>query len=181
MPNRVHDRESRPDSAPGWAFIALLLAGALACDAATLEDIAVDCSREGELEVELGEDRDGFVVVPADGEPQLFHGNQGGTHLILAARLRTPEALDRYTVAVLAEAGVEPCDAAGCADWLRIGGFEVELDASSGQIAELGPGELEITRLFLVVDNWAAAPRRRLSLEVTDLCGRRASTARTFD
>lgn len=142
----------------------------------------LDCSLTGEFSVELGQDRGaGFERLLADEEPELTHGLQGGTHLLLAGRLRTPDPLDAYEVELRAEAGLEPCDEGGCAGWTELGAFGVVLDSSYGQVTVLGPDEVVLTPLFLVVEGWESAPVRRLSLTVSDPCERRASSQRLLD
>ena len=136
-----------------------------------------DCTRSGAFEVELGEGEDVFVPLAADAQPLLYHGAQGGTHLVLAARVTTPDPIDRYEVTLVAEAG-QDCSAGTCASFTTIG--EIDLVIAGSRVL-VGTGEVEIPSLFLVVDGWEGAPLRRLTLEVADACDRRASTARTFE
>lgn len=160
----------------------LVLVCVLAChsvDAGTT--VVADCTVQGELLVELGAGEGSFVSIPADGAPELFHGAQGGTHLIFGARLDTPDPLDGYTVSLLAEAGQAPCTDDQCDAWVRIGGFAVELEPESQRIVQVSDSQVEIISLFLVVDNWEAAPLRRVTLEVSDVCDRRVSAQRTFE
>ncbi|MCA9680850.1 MAG: hypothetical protein KC457_01540 [Myxococcales bacterium] len=139
-----------------------------------------DCSVAGELRVTLGEGADGFAAIPDDGEPTLYQGSQGGTHLILGAQIETPDPVDHYTVTLLAEAGEAPCDTAECSAWTPIGGFTVELDPTSGRISQSGPTRVELFNLFLIVENWVAAPRRRVNIVVVDPCERSGSASRIF-
>jgi hypothetical protein len=157
--------------APIALALALALFAGIGCDAKDAESL--DCTAQGEFVVELR--------LATDEEPELFHGSQGGTHVILAARLSTPDPHDRYEVALLAEAGEEPCVDLECAAWSRIGGYATQIDETNEQVGVVGPGEVELVNLFLVVDRWDAAPRRRITLEVDDACGRHALTRRTFD
>ena len=150
------------------------LALVLACDAGPDTDpLVADCEASGVFALEL--------AIPEGDEPELIHGLQGGTHLILAAELRTPDPLERYQVSLRAETGQAPCVEDGCAAWVEVGGFARELDSEHGEVEPLGPEAVELNDLFVVVDGWALAPRRRLSLEVSDVCGRSASTLRTFE
>ena len=170
----------RAPTTPARCVITVALAWVCGCDDSTLDEgPSFDCSIAGELALELGEGREAFE--PFEDSPELFHGLQGGTHLILAARLRTPDPGDRYAISLLAEVGKLPCDTEDCAGWTRAGGFESELDGASGQLVETGPDELELTSLFIVVENWDVAPRQRLRLDVEDPCGRHASATRSFE
>jgi hypothetical protein len=144
-------------------------------DGATIEP---DCTREGDFVVELGQGQEAFEPIAADEEPMLYFGAQGGMHLILAAHLVTPNPLDIYDVALVAEAGQEPCTDGDCSSWVTVGQIAPTIEGSS-RIHPLDVGEIEITNLFLVLDNWNA-PVRRLTIELSDACDRRATAVRTF-
>lgn len=146
-------------------------------DEATIEP---DCTREGDFVVEIGEGEESFAPILEGAEPELHHGAQGGTHFILAARLDTPDPLDRYVVDLLAEAGNEPCDGGDCASYQQIGRIAAVVQGSS-RIHDIGAGEVEIVNLFLVVAGWDPLRVRRLTLDISDACDRATSTARTFD
>src|SRR5262245_55405281 len=62
-----------------------------------------DCTIEGDLSLEPGEGETTFTPLAVGSAPTLYHGAQGGTHMILALRITTPEPLDRYTVTVVPE------------------------------------------------------------------------------
>ena len=151
-----------------------------ACEAPGEEEAQADCSLLGEFAVELGDGHGAFMGLEDGASPELIHGIQGGTHLILGAWVHTPDPLERYTLALLAEVGQEPCDVEGCASWTLSGELNIELDGSFDRLALAGPGEVEIHNLFLVVNAWEAAPHRRLRLDVWDACDRHASSVRTF-
>jgi hypothetical protein len=140
--------------------------------------IVPDCSRTGDFVLELGEGQDSFEPIPADGQPTLHFGAQGGTHLILAARLVTPDPLDKYEVGLSAELGQEPCTRADCASYVTIGQIAQVIEGESR--IQVGEGEVEIPSLFLIVENWSGTPVRRLTLEISDACDRRATVVRTF-
>lgn len=135
--------------------------------------IEPDCTREGAFAVELGEGEQGFESLEPGQQPMLYFGAQGGTHLILAGRVTTPDPLDRYEVSLLAEV----CDAEDCASHAGVGSFTRVIE---GDAIVVGEAEVEVPRLFLVVEGWAGAPAQRLTLEVVDACQRRASTQREF-
>lgn len=138
-----------------------------------------NCDRQGDFVVEIGEGQDGFEPIAADGEPTLWFGAQGGMHLILAARLFTPDPLDQYQITLLAEAGQEPCASGECASYTTIGQTAPVVEGAS-RIHRVGVGELEIPSLFLIVESWSVAPVRRLTIEISDACDRRATAVRTF-
>jgi hypothetical protein len=140
--------------------------------------IVPDCSRQGDFIVELGEGLEGFEPIAADGEPTLHYGAQGGTHLILAARLVTPDPLDKYEVSLLAEAGQQPCTRGECASYVTIGQIAQTIEGASR--VQVGAGEAELPNLYLVVENWTDAPARRLTIEISDACDRQATNVRTF-
>jgi hypothetical protein len=144
---------------------------------ADIAQIEPDCTRTGAFEVELGEGEDAFAPIATEGQPLLYHGAQGGTHLVLAARVGTPDPIDRYEVTLVAEAG-QDCVADTCASFTTIGAIDLVIEGSRVLVGE---SEAEIPSLFLVVDGWEGAPLRRLTLEVADACDRRASTARSFE
>jgi hypothetical protein len=163
-----------------FAWTGLLAVASVACDEPSPGPTMADCSRDGAFAVSLGQGEDTYADIPTDVSPELIHGGQGGTHLILAARLDTPDPIERYMVSLLVEAGQAPC-ADDCAGWTRIGGFSFELDSTSGRLEQTGPQEVELTSLFVIVENWEAAPRRRVTLEISDQCERRASAVRIFE
>ena len=149
--------------------------GSLAGSTAMIEP---DCARMGEFTVELGEGSERFDPLASDAQPTLHSGAQGGTHLLLAARVTTPDPLDRYEVSLLAEAG-QDCSAGECTSFITIGAIDRVIEGSDW--LSVGELEVEIPSLFLVVDGWASAPLRRHTLEVADACDRRASSQRSFD
>lgn len=133
----------------------------------------LDCSLEGELSVELGGLGDGFVPLLEGEAPRLYYGAQGGTHLVLAARLRTPNPLARYQLTLHARVGLDAHDLASA------GRIETLVDAP-GQVEIVEHDEVELAPLLLVVDGWAESPYRRVSLEVEDACGRYVAVSREF-
>src|SRR5262245_8482416 len=76
------------------------------------------------LELVLGQGLtpDEFEVLPASAEPFLWHGPQGGQHLLLAVQVTNP--LDeRFTVGFDAELGSD-CSELDCAAWQSVGRYE---------------------------------------------------------
>lgn len=138
-----------------------------------------DCSLAGDFAVELGEGQARFASIPTDGQPSVHYGSQGGTHLVLAARLITPDPLDRYELALRAEVGQGSCPDGDCAAFATVGQLTDVIEGAAS-VQQVDAGLVEIPSLFLVVDNWAASPVRRITLELTDACDRSAAAVRTF-
>lgn len=141
--------------------------------------IEPDCTLEGEFIVELGEARDGFAVILPGEEPTLIHGPQGGTHLVLAARLTTPDPIDSYEVALIAEVASESCVDADCADFFTAGQIALTIEGPE-RIVQVGPDTIEVPSLFLVVNGWDPTRIRKLTLDVSDACGRATTDLRIF-
>ena len=171
----------RPGLALGFALFGL----ALACvDSPEIEDefgsqIAPDCTREGSFEVELGEDQGGFVSLPEGSEPVLYHGAQGGTHLILAAHITTPDPIDRYEMAIKAEIGAPECDTdEDCSSFFPGGQYSRVIEGPDR--VDVYDDASELPYLFLVVDGWDPNRLRKVTLDVSDACGRSATDVRVF-
>jgi hypothetical protein len=138
-----------------------------------------DCSLAGDFAVELGEGQASFEAIPTDGQPTLHYGPQGGTHLILAARLRTPDPLDRYDLALRAEVGQGSCPDGDCAAFVTIGQF-ADVFEGVASVDRVDAELVEIPSLFLVIDDWTSSSVRRITLEIADACDRSAAVVRTF-
>ena len=160
-------------------IVLVCTASTLACDGGDEHEITSDCSREGDFIGELGQGQESFEPIPEGGEPTVHYGAQGGTHLVLAARLITPDPLDRYEISLTAEIGQEPCTGGDCSSYQTISQITQTIEGAA-RIRENEAGELEIPSLFVVVENWSASSVRRITMEITDVCERRTTVVRTF-
>src|SRR5262245_1231487 len=69
---------------------------------------------------------DEFKALEPSAEPFLWHGPQGGQHLLLAVQVTNPVSEERFDVEFDAELGSE-CTAADCAAWRSVGRYEFPL------------------------------------------------------
>ncbi|HMY18263.1 MAG TPA: hypothetical protein PKA58_18185 [Polyangium sp.] len=136
--------------------------------------IAPDCTRTGELGIAFGEGDREFMPLTNGAAPMLYHGPQGGTHLILASRVGTPDPLDRYVVTVVAEVGNAECTAQPCASYTKAGSI-MRVVEGAPSVTVSGTNSADVVNLFVLVDGWLAGTQKRISISIADACDRKGS------
>ncbi len=134
------------------------------------------CTLTGTLELTLGEG-DGTNFTPLTGqEPALYHGPQGGTHLILGVALANP-ATDFPGLQLRWDAEKAVCfEPTGCPPPVSRGHSEVLVTRPDRFLPAEGGG-VTVSGFLVIVYDWDPNERRRLRVEATDRCGRTGTAA----
>lgn len=141
--------------------------------------IEPNCSLVGQLGLEFGEGYTQFVSLIDGAAPTLYHGPQGGTHLLLASRVHTPDPLDRYVVTVLAQVGNAECTQHPCAQYTQVGYIKT-IVVGAPRVTVSGENTADVLGLFVLVDGWLAAAAKRISIDVSDDCNRQGPVVYEF-
>lgn len=131
-----------------------------------------DCKLTGPLELTLGEgDGTSFTPLAPGQEPVLYHGPQGGTHLILGVAVANP-AVGFPGMQFKFEAERLRCFSDGeCTAAEPIGSDEMLVSRPDRFLPGEG-GSVNVSGFLVVVWNWNLGERRRLQVEAMDPCGR---------
>ncbi|MBK8258928.1 MAG: hypothetical protein IPK82_40495 [Polyangiaceae bacterium] len=140
--------------------------------------IPPDCTLQGDLTLELGEGDIAFTPLGEGAGPELHYGPQGGTHLLLAVRVTTPNPIDKYKVKVLAEVGQPDCTAQPCDMYTKAGSIETVVVGNKRVIVDVVHSD--VLGLFVIVDGWLSGTQRRISVAVNDECDRQGALVYEF-
>jgi hypothetical protein len=135
------------------------------------------CKLSGTLELRLGEgDGTNFTPLAPGQEPVLYHGPQGGTHLILGVAVANPAVeFPGLKLGLVAESAL--CfSPTGCPP-PRIEGGSVVVVTRPERFLPAEGGGVTVSGFLVVVTEWDPASRRRLRVEATDRCGRTGSAS----
>lgn len=130
-------------------------------------DAALACPEDAAAPTfELGEGEVDFDPLEPGEEPTLWHGPQGGTHLMLAAEV-VAEDLTAVPLSLRTEAW---SFGEACTDGCLLADATFDLDPSRA-ITEDDEG-WTFGHLQLIVTTWPTDELRELDLTLTDACGR---------
>jgi hypothetical protein len=131
----------------------------------------ITCSVNDPLQLVLGDGEPGFEPLGPGAEPRLYHGEQGGHHLVLGVRVENPAVEQpgyRIDIRIFTRPGL--CQGPSCT-WALVGSRSRTVrDARS--ITPADDGAVVIDGLLVVVDSWKPTEERRATIAVTDGCGR---------
>ncbi len=140
------------------------------------EPFSVDptCQSTEAMNMEVGEGllpEDFDPIVEGD-SPILYHGPQGGTHLLLAARVANPPPdYPGLLVDFLAEVG-NGCTENACETWENVGEYEFDLMPPHPRLTTMPDGSVIGGGFYVIVTRWPDDGVRRVQSKVTDRCGR---------
>lgn len=149
------------------------------------------CNLPGELTVDVGDGEGAFTALPQGQLPHVISGSQGGFHTFVGLRVEGAR-LDRYdqllaeirfeyktthaaTCETVGLPALDPSDPHGC---LQRWGERKVLLGQNTPLAAGADGAIEVHDIVVflnpVGDEW-----RRVVVDLTDPCGRKASGSRT--
>lgn len=131
-----------------------------------------DCKLTGSLQLTLGEgDGTNFTPLAPGQEPVLYHGPQGGSHLILGVAVANP-AVEFPGMQLKFVAERLRCFSDGeCTAAEPIGSDEMLVSRPDRFLPAEG-GAVTVSGFLVLVWNWNESERRRLRVEAMDPCGR---------
>jgi hypothetical protein len=130
------------------------------------------CESTDELHASLGQGDVEFVTLLPGMEPDVHRASQGAEYLSFAVRVDNPRE-DHLVYRV--EIDLESLDGEAWDDVARRRGVY------AGDVVRYDGTTVEIPRIVVVPDAWREAEDRRIRLDVTDTCGRRASVIHELD
>jgi hypothetical protein len=135
------------------------------------------CTLTGPLELTLGEgDGTNFTPLTPGQEPVLYHGPQGGTHVILGVALANP-ATDFPGLQLEFVAERATCfEPTGCPPPQEAGHTQM-LVTRPDRFLPAEAGGVTVSGLLVIVWGWELDEKRRLRVEATDRCGRTGTAA----
>ncbi|WP_147333220.1 hypothetical protein [Archangium gephyra] len=135
------------------------------------------CKLTGTLELKLGEgDGTNFLPLEPGQEPVLYHGPQGGTHVILGVHVANP-ALEFPGLSVKFVLQRQRCfSGSDCLSPENMGLDERVVMSPERFVAQEG-GAVSVSGMLVLVSNWTPTESRRIQVYVADRCGRIGSTS----
>lgn len=130
------------------------------------------CTLTGPLELTLGEgDGTNFTPLAPGQEPVLYHGPQGGSHLILGVSVANPAtAFPGLQLEFVAESAV--CFSATGCPAPQLEGLSTVVVLRPERFLPAEEGAVTASGFLVVVSDWDPAEKRRLRVEAMDRCGR---------
>lgn len=135
------------------------------------------CKLTGKLQLTPGEgDGANFIPLGPGQEPVLYHGPQGGTHLLLGVGVANP-ALDSPGLSLRfilqrqrcrAPGDCLPAETMGREDW-RVSDPERFMPQEGGAVGVSG--------ILVLVSDWTPSQPRRIQINAVDRCGRTGTTS----
>jgi hypothetical protein len=144
----------------------------LACGDGPLFVIDEACESADELHASLGQGDVEFIALLPGMEPELRRASQGAEYFSFAVRIDNPRA-DQLGFRV--EIDLEALDDEAWNDIAR------RRAVYAADVVRYDGTAVEIPGIVVVPDAWGEAEDRRIRLDVTDTCGRRASVIHELD
>ena len=144
----------------------------LACGDGPLFVIDESCESADELHASLGQGDVEFVALLPGMEPELRRASQGAEYFAFAVRVDNPRE-DQLVYRV--EIDLESLDGEVWNDVAR------RRAVYDGDVVRYDGSTVEIPSIVVVPDAWGSAEERRIRLDVTDTCGRRATAIHELD